>query len=74
MVVSYHVRMMTKTALQEITATQAAERLHLTRSNVIKTIKRGELTARLVTEAPLSYWLITIDAKFLAKEKERAQP
>jgi hypothetical protein len=71
--VTYYMRMMTKTAPQEITATQAGERLHLSRSYVIRTIKRGELTARLVTEAPRPYWLITIDDKFLAKEKERAQ-
>lgn len=65
--------MMTKTELEEITALAAAGRLHLDRSNVIKSIKRGELTARLVTEAPRPYWLVLIDDKFLAKEKTRNQ-
>lgn len=65
--------MMTKTELEEITALAAAGRLHLDRSNVIKSIKRGELTARLVIDVPLPYWLIAIDEKFLAKEKTRSQ-
>jgi hypothetical protein len=58
---------------EEILAVIAAERLNLDRSNVLKMIKRDELTARLVTEAPRPYYLIAVDDKFLAEEKARNQ-
>jgi hypothetical protein len=57
---------------EEITAMEAAQRLNLTRVGVIWAIKHGHLTARKA-DAPSPYWLIAIDAKFLAKEKKRSQ-
>ena len=57
---------------EEITAVKAAQRLHLSREGVIWAIKHGHLTARKA-DAPVQYWLITIDDKFLAKEKARSQ-
>jgi hypothetical protein len=65
---------MKKQQFEIITAKTAAERLHMDRTMVLRKIKKGKLTARLVTEAPRPYWLITVDDKFLAIEKERAQP
>ena len=59
--------------LAEITAKAAAERLHLDRRNVLRLIKRDGLTARLVTEAPRPYYLVSIDDKFIAEEKARNQ-
>jgi hypothetical protein len=58
---------------EEITAKTAAERLHMDRRNVLRSIERGELTAHLNKEAPQPYWVIIVDAKFIAKEKERDQ-
>jgi hypothetical protein len=65
--------MMTKTEVEEITALKASERLNIDRTNVLRMIKRGDLNGRLNTEAPQSYWLISVDDKFLAQEKARSQ-
>jgi hypothetical protein len=63
-----------KEQIEEITAKQAAERLHITSRSVRRMIERGALNARLVSEAPLPYNLISVDEKFLAEEEERNQP
>jgi hypothetical protein len=57
---------------QEITVTDAMPRLKLSREGVIWAIKHDHLTARK-SDTPLPYWLISIDEKFLAKEKARSQ-
>lgn len=57
----------------EITAVNAAKRLHIDRRNILRMIKRGELNARLVTDVPRPFYLISVDDKFLAEEKTRDQ-
>jgi hypothetical protein len=64
--------MKTKAQPQEVTVTEAMNRLHLSREGVIWAIKHDHLTARK-SETPLPYWLIAIDDKFLVKEKARSQ-
>jgi hypothetical protein len=61
-----------KNAAEEITATQAMDRLHLTRKGVIYLIDHQKLTARLA-DAPKPYYLIAVDDKFLSEEKQRSQ-
>ncbi len=58
---------------QELTSAKAAELLHVDRRNVLRMIDRGDLNARLVSEAPRPYYLVFVDAKFLAIQKQREQ-
>ena len=60
-----------KEQIEEITATNAAKRLHLHRTSVVRMIYREALNARLVSEAPRPYYLIAVDDKFLAEEISR---
>jgi hypothetical protein len=60
-----------KKQIEEITAKAAAERLHMTKRNVILMIHSDALNARLVSEAPRPYFLIAVDDTFLAEEVAR---
>jgi hypothetical protein len=66
----YYIRKM-KHQIEEITATKAAERLHMTSKGVRLMLERGALNGRLVSEAPRPYYLIAVDDKFLAEEVSR---
>lgn len=61
-----------KLRFEEITAMKAAERLHIDRSNVLRMIRSGKLTARLA-DSPRPYYMIAVDDTFLAEEKARSQ-
>jgi hypothetical protein len=63
---------MRKQLPEEITVRAAMVRLNLSKEGVIWDITHGHLTARKA-DAPIHYWLITIDDKFLAIEKRRNQ-
>ena len=71
---AYYNGTMKQQPLEEITAKAAAERLHLDPRSIHRMIDRDALTARLVTEAPRPYYLVSIDDKFIEEEKARNQP
>jgi len=53
---------------EQITVKEATMRLHVDKRTVHHMIERKDLNARMVTEAPRPYYLITVDDKFLAVE------
>jgi hypothetical protein len=71
--VKYYNGTMKEQPPEEITATAAAERLNMTKRNVILMIHSEKLTARLVSEAPRPYFMVEVDDKFIAEEKARSQ-